>query len=376
MLLTGWLLGAVPFDGPGAAQEVARPQLEGRVSRSAGRAAPSEVVLHRVTPDGSGGEIDTVRADSDGHFQFDLPGVPDPGGRGEVYFASVEHQGVLYFGPAIHTAVQLDSLYPIEIYDTLAAPAGGADLTVEMRYLIVEPGAGQWSVTDLVQVRNDGLRTLVASDGGFVASLPLPSGAADFEAGATDTAPDEVLFSGGSALVVSPLPPGPRQFVVRYTVDPPLDLALPGLTHALEVLVLEPAPSLEVDGLVAMGRVEMEPGVSYRRFAGTQLLDAVVRLRPGEEPKDIPIEWLSVLLGLLLAGAGVWAVRRSPRSQAEDLVGAAVVTPRTVRERRQRLLLYIARLDERLEAESTTPRERRELAGRREALLRRTCELS
>ena len=245
-----------------------------------------------------------------------------------------------------------------------------------MRYLIVEPGAGQWSVTDLVQVRNDGLRTLVASDGGFVASLPLPSGAADFEAGATDTAPDEVLFSGGSALVVSPLPPGPRQFVVRYTVDPPLDLALPGLTHALEVLVLEPAPSLEVDGLVAMGRVEMEPGVSYRRFAGTQLLDAVVRLRPGEEPKDIPIEWLSVLLGLLLAGAGVWAVRRSPRSQAEDLVGAAVVTPRTVRERRQRLLLYIARLDERLEAESTTPRERRELAGRREALLRRTCELS
>ncbi|HZD03804.1 MAG TPA: hypothetical protein VE173_02770, partial [Longimicrobiales bacterium] len=104
------------------------------------------VVLHRVTVD-TAGEIDSVRVDSNGRFRFRLPSVPDPGGRGEIYFASVRHQGILYFGAAIHRAVQLDSLYTIEVYDTAVVPAGGADLPLEVRYVVAEPSENGWQIT-------------------------------------------------------------------------------------------------------------------------------------------------------------------------------------------------------------------------------------
>src|SRR5688572_21423762 len=85
------------------AQELANPRLAGRVMRlgrdSVGVPGAS-VVLHMVTADSSG-EIDSTRAGAQGDFTFRHPSVPDPLGRGEVYLASVTHQDILYFGPAV-----------------------------------------------------------------------------------------------------------------------------------------------------------------------------------------------------------------------------------------------------------------------------------
>ena len=61
--------------------------------------AEGVVVLHHVS-DGEQGEVDSVRVGEEGSFSFTLPRAPDPG-RSDIYFASVRHDGVLYFGPAI-----------------------------------------------------------------------------------------------------------------------------------------------------------------------------------------------------------------------------------------------------------------------------------
>jgi len=113
--------------GPARAQVEATPVLSGLVQRAGEPLGGSQVVLHRVDAVDAGA-LDTLVAEADGSFRFGLPTVPDPGGRGEIYFASVNHQGVLYFGPPVATAAELDSLYRIEVFDTLTAPPGGAEI--------------------------------------------------------------------------------------------------------------------------------------------------------------------------------------------------------------------------------------------------------
>ena len=132
------------------------------------------VVLHHVA-ESEQGEIDSTRAAPDGSFSFDLPTVPDPG-RDEVYFASVRHSGILYFGSPVNMAVQLDSLYEIRVYDTVTTPATGVQLPVEVRNIFLEANGDRWQVTDLFQLRNDGERTLVAPENGYVWRYPLPEG--------------------------------------------------------------------------------------------------------------------------------------------------------------------------------------------------------
>ncbi len=246
--------------------------LHGRVMVGDSVLTSGTVVLHHVA-EASQGEIDSTRVSGDGTFSFRLPTVPDPG-RSEVYFASVRHSGILYFGSPINMAVQLDSLYEIHAYDTLSAPAGGAELPVEVRNLFLEADADRWQVTDLFQLRNDGDRTLVAPEGGFIWRYPLPAGIENPTVAQAEFATGAAAVEDGQLVVRTPLPPGQRLFVIRYDVpDPFLDLPLPGSTETLEILVREPAPPMDAPGLVVGDRVEIEPGSTYRRFSGLNLKD-------------------------------------------------------------------------------------------------------
>jgi hypothetical protein len=176
----------------------------------------------------------------------------------------------------------------------------------------------------------------------------------------------EVLdFQDGDVVVRSALPPGERLFVVRYAVPNPfLSLPLPGETETLEVLVREPAPPLEAPLLVMMDRVELEPGTTYRRFTGSGLSDQVIRFVEGASASAPPVRWLAVVLGLLMAGAGLWAVQRGGGRLATASGGDATT--------RQLLLVKIARLDEDFESrDSASPEERGAYDARRLELLRR-----
>jgi hypothetical protein len=121
----------------------------------------------------------------------------------------------------------------------------------------------------------------------------------------------------------------------------------------------------------------MEPGVRYRRYAGVDLNSGVVQILEGEEPASLPLEWLAVILGLGLAVVGLVAVRRGAapaiRTGGGGAAGGAqppgslVPAAVTARDRRRRLVLEVARIDETLDSAEGAERER--LLARREELV-------
>lgn len=354
------------------AQVPAEPVLEGEVLRSGEPYADATVVLHRVTP-ARAGEVDSTRAGTDGRFRFDLPSVPAAGARNEVYFASVRHHGVLYFGTLLGEAIQLDTLYLIQVYDTATPPAGGARFPVEVRNIVVEGAPdGSWQVTDLMQVRNDSDRTWVAGDGEPIWSFPLPEGAFRFEVGQSDLPDDAVQFRDGWLHLYAPVPPGERLYVLRYALTTPeTTIPLPGRTERIQLLVREPAPPLAVDGLAAEQAVELEPGSTYRVYSAEDLEDTrAVLSEGGPSGGGVPVEWIAVILALVLGGAGVLAVSlkrggevkgagASPAGEVVGLTGRAAI------------LAEIARLDEEFEAGPGTEADREAWQVARQALKER-----
>jgi hypothetical protein len=358
---------------PAAGQVEVDPVLEGVVRVGDEPMDSGTVVLHRID-DAIQGEIDSTRVASGGAFTFSLPSVP-AAGSGEMYFASTRHQGVLYFGGAVTAPAQLDSLYEIQAWDTLVvSDPGGRELPVAIRNVFLEEEETDWLVTDLIQVRNDAEGTLVSLGDGVVWRYPLPEEATSPSLGG-EFIPGSSEFQDGDLVVYSALPPGERVFVIRYRVpDPYITLPLPGETGVLEVLVREPAPPVEVPALQAGLQVELEPGSTYRRYSGTDLTDARIAMVEGREEGSVPVEWLAVALGLLLAGVALWAVLGRPRA-APAPAGPAAAPADGGDGARRGLLLEIARLDRDFEAlEDPGDEERARYRRARRALLDRLSD--
>ncbi|MEZ4422717.1 MAG: carboxypeptidase-like regulatory domain-containing protein [Gemmatimonadota bacterium] len=315
------------------------PVLEGRVVRVDGApVAGADVLLHRVAVD-SAGEVARLTSDADGAFRFRFPYVPDPQRLREVFFGSVRHQGILYFGGTLTTAADLDSLYVIEVYDTAAAPSGGAPLAIEARNVVLEPSDSGWRVTDLVEIRNDSSRTWVsATPGEPVWSLPFPPGSTDHQVGDSDLPPDAARFVEGRAELTAAVPPGTRVYLFRYVVpDMAFTLPVAAPTAHLDLLIREPAPDLTVLGLEGAPPAELEPGTTFRRFVGEDVAVPAVRVLPGGGEEPLPLAGMMVGLGLGLGLVGLWAALRARGGQGPVPAGAGPT--------REELILEIARLD-------------------------------
>lgn len=316
------------------------------------------VVLHRVSQIEQG-EIDSTRV-AGGSFAFRLPALPNPT-VGELYFASVRHQGVMYFGPAITEPIQLDSAYQIQAYDTILAPQEGVDLPLEGRIVILEPQGDSWSVLDIFTLHNELDRTIVARAEGRVWHHPLPSAATDVVSEG-EMSPDVIAYEGGGLVVRGAIPPGERMFMVRYSLPSP-EVSIPTLdtTAFVEVLVREPAPTLDVGGLAPAGTEEIA-GAQYRAYSGQLVAPPSIDITLAEEVEPPPVQWIAVILAVVLAAGGVVALRaRVPRAAA---------AART--DRRQDLLLEIARLDEDYQREkSPSDALTREYRAQRVALIER-----
>lgn len=351
----------------------ADPVLEGEVRRGSETMGGVMVVLHQVTPS-QAGEIDSLRAGPDGRFRFELPSVPASDARSEVYFASVRHDGILYFGPLLGEAVQLDTLYRIEVHDTASAPVGGADLPVGVRNIILEGNPdGSWTVTDLIQIRNRGDRTWIPREGEPLWRYPLARGGEGFVLGQGDLPEDAVRFEGGDMLVTAPVPPGERLYVVRYVIaDPETSFPLPGFTEDVQLLVREPAPPLVVEGLRADQPLELEPGSAYRVFSGDSLRDASVEVALNPQ-RRAPLEWIAVILALVLGLFGIVAMKRrspAPVSASSGAVapGGSLPDAPGTEVSRAELLAEIARLDEAFESGPQDAERRRAWEARRAEL--------
>lgn len=366
--LLALLLPALGLPAPAGAQVEAEPVLRGRVLVGDEPMDSGTVVLHRITSLDQG-ELDSIPVGPGGSFSFDLPSVPDEA-RSEMYFASTRHKGVLYFGNAVTTALQLDSAYLIQAWDTLVvSEPQGLELPVPIRNLFFEEEGDSWRVTDLIQVRNDRARTLVSLDDGVVWRYPLPDHATSPTLGG-DFIPGSSEFVDGELVVHSALPPGERVFVVRYLVpDPYVTIPLPGRTEVLEVLIREPAPLVEIPALQRGIPVEMEPGTTYRRFSGSDLDDARIAMVEGDEQGEFPVRWLAVLLALLLTAVALWAVLGRPDPAPGPVPGDEA-------GQRKALVLEIARMDRDFERlDDATPEDRARYRRERKLLMDRLAGL-
>ena len=382
--LLGVLLLLAGATGLRAAQEEVNPELHGQVLLGAQAVDTATVVLHQVGPE-SAGPVDSVRVESDGSFRFALPRLPGSGNQRDVFFASVRRYGILYFGSPVSSVSQLDSLYTIQTYETRGAGEGGEQLTITIRNLFINRTEAGWNVTDLFEVQNASDWTWVAEGDEPTWRYPLPEAATNFQVGQGDLGDDAVEFRDGVLHVYAPVPPGERLFVVTYDIpDLNLDVPLPGYTEMVQVLISEPAPPLEAEGLTQERPVEMEPGVQFRRYAAEGVSDQVARLSEGGDAFSVPVRELAVLLALLLTAAAIWALRRDPSASAgpepvrrEDspAVGELADDEGSGGDREE-LLLSIARLDEEFESlDRPTDEAKERYRKRREKLLQRLREL-
>ena len=149
--------------GRGRAQEEVTARLSGTVLLGESGIESGVVTLHEVSLD-AGLEIDSVEVASDGSFEFVLPRVPDPE-SGEVFFASTTYEDILYFGQPLNRPIQLDSTYFIRVYESEPAPSGGLTFPVAVRNVFLQEAGDGWSAVDLIQIRNDGNRTIVSPGG-------------------------------------------------------------------------------------------------------------------------------------------------------------------------------------------------------------------
>lgn len=345
-----------------ASAQQSPPILKGIVLEGDSAVDAATVILHRVrTADATAsGEVESTPTGLDGEFQFLLPSTPDADIEGDIYFASVDYEGVLYFGPAITALEDLDSLYVVRVFQVEEVPPEGVALPLEMRTMFIEFSEGEWVVTDLFAIDNPGTRTLVAQEGGVVWSYPLPPGATEPELGEGDMPPDAVTFEGKRVLVSAPLPPGNRLLVIRYRLaDLGSTIPAPGRTEVFELLLREPFPPLRVEGLDPVDVVALGPGSSYRRYGASELADATLILVEAEEQDPLPLGWLALMATVLLATGGFLAYAR-PRRQAFAGLDPGLG--------RQALILEVARIDNEL-AEATEPDTRSEILERRATLL-------
>lgn len=349
------------------------PILEGLVLEGDSAVENATVILHRVRPEGSGlepgpisGEVGSATTGPGGEFQFLLPSMPNAGIEDDVYFASVEYDGVLYFGPGITALDQLDSLYVVEVFQAEEVPPEGVSLTLNVRIMFIEFGGEDWVATDLFVIDNPGTRTLVAQENGVVWSYPLPPGAVEPIVGESDMPPDAVTFESGRVRVSAPLPPGGRRLIIRYRLEAlGATIPAPGRTEVFELMVREPSPPLRMEGLEPLGLVDLE-GSTYRSYGGTELVDVNLTLVETEDQRSPPLGWLGLLATVMLALGGFLAYARPRRpAYAGQGPGSGGESPRASREA---LILEVARIDDAL-ADAAEPDARSELLERRAALL-------
>ncbi len=325
----------LPVPRAALAQERGALTIRGEVRIGDLPADSGTVVVHRVSAFSSGA-TDSVRVGVGGRFAFTIPPA-GPGEESDVFFASIRIQEILYFGGPVTEAADTVGVYLIQGWPAVGVRADTRP-TIRVRNTFLEhTGSGPgWFVTDYFEITNATRTTLIASEEGASWSHSLPPDATDFRVGESDLLAGAASFSGGRVYVSAPVQPGQSLYQLRYRL-PGDDFTLPidEGTGSMELLVREPAGALLVDGLAAVGQVDMEDG-TWRRFAGRELAASVVTIGPGEEPGSFSVPAVAGFLLLALAATGAFLL----------LAGGKRNRVRQVHDR-QTLLLDIARLDER-----------------------------
>lgn len=286
--------------------------LTGRVVKEGIPIPGVEVTLHQVTAQRSGA-VGQAGTDAGGSFRFDLPAADTAGFN--VFFVTVEHQGVRYFGAPVHRG-DVPAAYSVEVFDTTSSLPGA--LRIARRGVILFPETdGSWSANELLRVVNTGRKTLVPADGSPTWEFSLPAGATDFEASEGEAATSDLQMMGQRALFVGSLTPGARELFVRYRLpadQPALELQTSGATDTFDVFIPEGSAQVTVTGLPTT-RVTTVENQRFVQYTGTGLpADHLIRVTwaVAAPPIDPVVAALVVALAILAIGAWIGFRNRDP----------------------------------------------------------------
>lgn len=293
--------------GGGTAQPARASELTGRVVHGVEGSgiADATVELHRVTSEG-GSVADSTVAAADGSFAFELP---DEEGR-PIFLAAARHDGVRYFGPALHAGVETGEAYEVIVYDTVAVSAPPENLRVGVRHIVVTRGrtGDGLDVAEVVDIVGADDRTLVpAEDTLALWSTALPEAAHEPQALEGGVPAGSVVFDGGRVQLRSMIAPAGVRVTYAYGLDgDELEIPIEHPTDRVDVVVA--GIDAEVSG-AAHVESSTRNGQLMHRYEGTDLepgemLD--VRLVSGGDTD--PWVWIWVAIGsVLLAAAGIVA---------------------------------------------------------------------
>jgi hypothetical protein len=253
-----------------------------------------------------------MRARPNGTYSFTYTRTGNPDA---IYFVSAMYSGIAYFTPPLHEKYEKGEHGEIVVFDTTSR---NVDIGIRGHHIIVSSADANSmrSVTEVFELANDSIHTLVGSDGlkGTPAwSTQIPAQATQFRVGQGDVPSAAVSVVNGRALVYAPLAPGLRQLSFTYMLPAgafPLTYQVQTPTSVFEVLVED--PKAEVDGpkLREVDPVSIEQR-QFRRFLGAELPNR------GEVRIDVPRAKATmdrtyiVLLTLLIGGAMLAALARA-----------------------------------------------------------------
>jgi hypothetical protein len=303
--------------GPGAPAT----ELLGRVHRGPAPVAGAEVTLHRVSPSASG-PVGRAVTDAGGQFRFALPATDTA--AFVVFFATVEHQSVRYFGPPVHER-EIGAGYAVEVFDTTSTVQPGVVRTARRDLVMIPQTDGGWTVNEIVRVHNAGDRTLVSADGMPTWEIRLPQGAVEFEAGEGDVAPDEVRLMGDRVLLVGALVPGERELFLRYRLPATARgtvLPVQAPVDSMNLFVRQPGPTVTATGMTSTKTLTVE-GEQFVQYGAANLPAGTdVRLRwesAGAAPVDPVWAGLAVTVMVLAVGTVAALRRESGRGDRVDV---------------------------------------------------------
>lgn len=292
-----------------AASQAARDVLAGRVVKNGAPVSGVAVTLHHVSAQASGA-VGEQASGADGAFAFRLP--PPDTSAFNVYFVSVDHLGVRYFGEAVHRN-EVPATYDVAVYDTASSVPGAVRLS--RRYLVLlQETDGSWSANEAIKATNASDRSLVSASGAPTWEFRIPEGATDFEVTEGLVAEGELQLMGDRALFMGSLPPGSREVVVRYRLPADgRDVEIPTVTDTdtFYVFVPEGVGDVRITGLSSTQIVPVDDQ-RFVRYGGTDIAPGqVVALswKSGAPPADPVIA--GVLAAVVVLGAGGWMAARN-----------------------------------------------------------------
>jgi hypothetical protein len=222
------------------------------------------VTLHRVGTDNAG-PVDSARTGENGRYDFRYHATGD---TSALYFVSSRFAGIAYFTPPLKERLVTGTAADLIVFDTTSAPV---TIHVRGRHVVVmAPDSGRSRrVVEVFELSNDTSVTRVAGTRERPTfETVLPDGASDLRAGDGEVTGDALVFAGGRARVLAPIPPGIKQFSFNYRLAATREaIAVPSVAPVavLEVLVEDVKGTVSGAGLRETEATTVN-GRRFRRF--------------------------------------------------------------------------------------------------------------